>query len=166
MTTTSLFRFIEAELYRFLSSIMAFRPSMLDWAVRAGFNVFAAELFDGKFDHPAPPGERKMKDDMFMRKWAFPVAARFLMNCDTMTATSVLTRLFEEKNLRADHKPRVIMELWLTLPMFGNDREKAIDIFRGIINPDLIADILGKSTTEAALMILEKVREKKIYNAP
>lgn len=168
---TAFFSFVKSWLLRMYASLVGIHPRVIDRFVLAGNPLYATRLVDHKFDWLAPKEERVAAGDWFKGKWGFVEAARFLLKCRPRVAAAVLNQYFNGDMFQSSrHKPRVLMELWLTLPFFNEDAETREKVDRIITlvarsNDKLIGNLLEEGQAKPAFELVSRIKEKEVPKA-
>lgn len=165
---------ITSRFRHYIAKLVVTRPAMVDRYVWLRMTDRAAELLNAKFDIKAPRRLRIAKDDYEWKRWDFFAAAKYFFNFKAETVAAIYSRWFNTPGFDPKFKPSVLLNLWLTVPIFvfapdglSEDQKKEkikemeakIDEVIGVIgesNPDLTADLLQNMSVDAAVQFLEK----------
>jgi hypothetical protein len=162
--------YIKSWFFHLWASLATIRPGTINWLVRSGRPKMAVGLLEGKFDQLAPWDERIASNDWYKKKWAFPQAAQFLVECKITAAAAVIHAYANhpQNSFRAS----VFVELLLTLPMFSKENEpekweKVNEILTLVakINGSLMEDVLKKGQAKPAYELVSRVKEKEVPKA-
>jgi hypothetical protein len=160
--------YIKSWFFHLYASLVSIRPATINLLVRWGKPELALELLEGKFDQLAPREERIASNEWYKKKWAFPKAAQFLVNCKTTAAAAVIHAYANhpQKNFKAT----VLVDLLLTLPPIANDPEKSakgeeIVSIVAKVNPGLIVKFLQEGPSKAAFALISRVKDPVIFKS-
>ena len=171
---------ITSRFRHYIAKLVVTRPAMVDRYVWLRMTPRAAELLNAKFDVKAPRNLRMAKDDYEWKRWDFFAAAKYFFNFKPETIAAVYTCWFNSPGFDPKFKPSVLLNLWLTVPLFvlappgltdeqKEERHKEMeqkinDVVHtiGESNPDLTADLLRNMSVEAAVKFLEKTNAPPI----
>lgn len=136
----------------------------------ASFRLRAAAVYllDSKFDEFDDSEERCIALGKFFNdKWDTLGAAKLLLRCRSATTAAIFNQWWDDNDSNFKKKTWKIMNIWLTMPEFNEEREKVIRIAKLILrsNRDIFSDLLKNMEENASSILLEKIDHHDIPRA-
>lgn len=127
----------------------------------------AAEYVNVIFQTGFPDEENVASGQYGRTRWDPMATASHLIECDIVTVAAIFHQWFTKDEFSAKHKPKTILNMWLTVPKFADEEKKVLDLYGLILrsNMAIVVDMMNTMAISFVETLLIKVTAPQMVPA-